>query len=43
VNFEGDEYTVKVASNWDEAVKLLEAGFAYVTDYNNGKLFKKRK
>jgi len=40
-----DEFHVKVAKNVDEAVKLIEVGFEYVTgDYNDGgKIFRKRK
>ena len=42
VNFEDDEYTVRVSKDLDEAIKLLETGFEYVTDYNNRKVFKKK-
>ena len=40
-----DEFHVKVAKNVEEAVKLIEVGFEYVTgDYNDGgKIFRKRK
>jgi integrase len=40
-----EEFTVKVASNADEACKLIEVGFEYVTgDYTDGgKIFRKRK
>ena len=38
-----DDFTVKVASTLDEACKLLEAGFEYVCEMENKKLFKKRK
>jgi len=38
-----DEYHVKVAQTLDEATKLLEVGFEYVTDMDGAKLFKKRK
>jgi hypothetical protein len=40
-----DEYHVKVAKNVEEAMKLVEVGFEYVTgDYNDGsKIFRKRK
>ncbi len=38
-----EEYHVKVAENLDEACKLLEVGFEYVTDINGAKLFRKRK
>jgi integrase len=43
VNFESDEYTCKVANSIDEAVKFLESGFEYVTDYQDKKIFRKRK
>ncbi len=38
-----EEYHVKVAENLDEACKLLEVGFEYVTDLNGIKRFRKRK
>jgi integrase/recombinase XerD len=38
-----DEFHVKVAQSLDEACKLLEVGFEYVTDMNGTKLFRKRK
>ena len=31
VNFESDDWVCKVASSLEEAVKLIEAGFEYVT------------
>lgn len=40
---QSDEWTVKVAENIDKATKLLEAGFEYVMDMNDKKLFRKRK
>jgi len=43
VNFESGEYTVRVASSLKECTKLLEAGFEYVTDYQDKKIFRKRK
>ncbi|MFH0748671.1 MAG: site-specific integrase [Candidatus Bathyarchaeota archaeon] len=44
VNFsEDDSFTVKVGSTLEECTQLLEAGFTYVTDYEDKKLFKKRK
>ena len=39
---QSDEWTVKVAENVDDAVRLLEAGFEYVTDMDDKKLFRKR-
>jgi integrase/ribosomal protein S27AE len=38
-----DEFHVKVAQNLDDACKLLEVGFEYVTDMGGAKLFRKRK
>jgi hypothetical protein len=37
------EFHVKVASTLEEARKLLEVGFEYVTDMEGKKLFRKRK
>lgn len=38
-----DEFTVKAVGTLDEAVKLLEVGFEYVTYMDGVKLFRKRK
>lgn len=38
-----DEFHVRVAHNLDEACKLLEVGFEYVTDMDGAKIFRKRK
>ena len=43
ISFESDEYSSAVAKNLDEARKLVEAGFEYVTDVEGNKLFRKRK
>ncbi|MFZ7138009.1 MAG: tyrosine-type recombinase/integrase [archaeon] len=43
VNFKNDEYTVKAVEKVNEACKLIEAGFEYVTEMGNLKLFRKRK
>ena len=43
VNFKSDEYTARVAETISEACKLLEAGFEYVCDMNDIKIFGKRK
>lgn len=43
VNFESDEYTCRVAKSLEEASKLIEAGFEYVTELDGAKLFRKRK
>ena len=42
VSFEEEEYTCKVAKVIEEATSLIEAGFEYVTDMDNIKLFKRR-
>jgi hypothetical protein len=38
-----NDYLVKVASAIEEACKLLEVGFEYVTDIGGQKLFRKLK
>jgi integrase len=38
-----NDYHVKVASTVEEAVKLVEVGFEFVTDMNGEKIFRKRK
>ena len=39
-----EEFTVRVASNLNEACKLVAAGFEYITEYGQGsKIFRKRK
>jgi integrase len=43
VNFESDEYSSAVAKNIQEAQKLIESGFEYVTTFEGLMLFKKRK
>jgi integrase len=43
INFETDEYHVKTAKTVKEACKLIEAGFEYVTDVDEVKIFRKRK
>jgi integrase len=43
VDFKDDEYTVRAAKTVQEACKLLESGFEYVTEMDNVKLFRKRK
>ena len=42
-NAGNDEFHVKVARTLDEACKLLETGFEYVTDMDGAKIFRKRK
>jgi len=43
VTFEDDDYVCKVAANVKEATELIEAGYEYVCDMENVKLFRKRK
>jgi integrase/DNA-directed RNA polymerase subunit M/transcription elongation factor TFIIS len=43
VNFESDEYHSATAKTVQEAKQLIEAGFEYVCDMENLKLFRKRK
>ena len=43
ISFESDEYSSAVAKNLEEARKLVEAGFEYVTDIEGVNLFRKRK
>ena len=38
-----EDYDVKIAETLDDACKLLEVGFEYVTDMDGKKLFRKRK
>ena len=37
------DYVSKVAKTEKEVCKLIEAGFEYVTDFEDAKIFKKRK
>ncbi len=43
VNFESDEYTVRVAKTLKEDEELLKAAFDYVTDRDGAKIYRKRK
>jgi len=44
INFESDEFVVKVASTLKEFTELLENGFEYVSDYEGGlKVLRRRK
>jgi hypothetical protein len=38
-----EEYTCRVAKDIKEATALIEAGFQYITDMDEMKLFRKRK
>jgi integrase len=40
---QNEEYICKTAKSIDEAKKLIEAGFEYITDLDHCKLFRKRK
>jgi len=43
IDFQEDEYHVRTAKTIEEACKLVEAGFEYVTEMEAVKLFRKRK
>jgi len=43
VSFSSEEYICKVAKSLEEASKLIESGFDYVTELDGVKLFRKRK
>jgi len=43
VNFKDEEYHSATAKTVEEACKLIEAGFDYVTTMEDIKIFKKRK
>ena len=43
VNFESDDYICKVAKTVDEAKSLIESGFEFVVEFQDAKLFRKRK
>jgi len=43
VNFQSDDYVCKAAKTLTEATQFIEAGFEYVTEMENVKLFRKRK
>ncbi len=43
VNFQNDDYVCKAAKTLTEASQLIEAGFEYVTEMKEVKLFRKRK
>lgn len=40
VNFKSDEYTVRIAETVQEACKLIEDGFEYVTEMDGAKIFR---
>jgi len=43
ISFESDEFHSATAATVQDAQKLVEAGFEYVCDFNDTKLFRKRK
>ena len=43
IDFQEDEYHVRTAKTIDEACKLVEAGFEYITEMEGVKVFRKRK
>jgi hypothetical protein len=43
VDFKKDRYICRVAQNIEDARNLIEAGFEYVTEIENNKLFRKPK
>jgi len=43
IDFNDDDYTCKGARSLEEASKLIEAGFEYITEIDGVRLFRKRK
>ena len=43
ISFKDDDFTATVAHSEEEACKLIEAGFEYVCDFAQNKIFRKRK
>ena len=43
VNFEGAEYTVRVANTFEEAYELAKAGFEKRDEFDGKKIYQKRK
>jgi hypothetical protein len=43
INFESDKFHSATAKTVQDAQKLVEAGFEYVCEFNDVKIFKKRK
>lgn len=41
--FRDEEFTVRVATTLEEDQEFIEAGFEYVTDRDNAKIYRKRK
>jgi integrase len=43
ISFKDDDFSATVAHSEEEACKLIEAGFEYVCDFGQNKIFRKRK
>ncbi len=43
INLDSEEFTCKVAKSIEECSQLIEAGYSYVCEMDNARLFKKRK
>ena len=43
IGFKDDEFSARVAHTEDEAYQLIETGYEYVCEFNENKLFRKRK
>ena len=43
IDFRENEWIARVAKTLEEACKLVEAGFEYVTEMDGSKIFRKRK
>ena len=43
VTFKDDDFSARIAHSEKEACELIEAGFDFVCEFNENKLFRKRK
>ncbi len=43
VDLENEEFVSKVARNLEDVCKLVDAGYEYVCEMNDAKIFRKRK
>ena len=43
IDIQDDDFIAKVASSQEQICKLIESGFKYVCDYEDNKVFRKRK
>jgi hypothetical protein len=43
ISFKDNDFTATVAHSEEEACKLIEAGFEYVCDFAQNRIFRKRK